>query len=296
MANIVETRLIYTSGVYKFSQAMRNCRRILVLIDILRNPPFQIYANEKSNPAVYFLGYYTLWIGDYVYEKKPIEFTEQCIIHYENPGLQLLNNLLAVGTQVASVIQALGSVMTPPAPLIIVQSPDPEFEGCPYTWIKFKLPFGTRIQVTVLGTLTQEFPGAQAFPAASDPIDEVPRYPVDRPRSEDPVRSEPYEDESPGDTAIATPEDPDLGIVAVVCTLTFEVRVSDQPNYLDYVSVVVPNNTYNAPYVDITGYVGNRYLYYSRVNGSAGVITLGGPYDPLLGVVISYSNVAVNCV
>lgn len=209
MPNIIETRLIYTAGTYKFSDAMRNCRRILILVDLLRKPPFQIYANEKSNPPVYFLGYWTLWIGDYVYDKRPLEFTEQCIIHYANPELQMLNNLLAVGTQLSTIMQRLGAAMSPPAPITLFPSANPEFEGCPYTWIKFKMPEGTRIQLTAVGTPLQVFAGAQATPSASDPTDSVPAYPDTPGRSSDPPRSLPNPGEKPGDTAPVTSSDPE---------------------------------------------------------------------------------------
>lgn len=276
MPNIIETRLIYTAGTYKFSTAIRNCRRVLILVDLLRAPPFQIYANEKSNPPVYFLGYWTLWIGDYVYDKKPLEFTEQCIIHYGNPELQLLNNILAVGTQLGSIIQSLGAAMSPPAPVILYPSFDSEAEACPYTWIKFKLPEGTRIQLTAVGTPLQEFAGAQALPGASDPQDDVPRYPVARPRSEDPARSAPNAGEKLGDTAPATLQDPDISYVPPICTLTVGVLRSDT-GATEYVSNTVPDGSYRVAYREVTG-PGTIYLI--KCNGSQGVVTVAGPFNP----------------
>jgi len=294
---IIETRLIYTQGLYKLSDAMRSCRQITIVSDLLRFPKFTVYANEKSNPPYYFLGYYTIWTGDYVQERRALEFTEQALLLYDNPVLQASNLLLAVGSRIQDTIQALGSVMTPPAPIILLPQPDVSAEACPYTDIKFKMPLGTRIQVTAVGIPLEEYGDVQGVaPSLHQPADTVPRYPLDRDPSQDPPRSEPYVNEVPGDTAPATADDPDAGIPPVVCTLTFENRRSDQPSYVGYSSVTVPNASYNSAYVDVVSNNGSTYTYYARSNGNLGVITLGGPFNPPVSVTITYSNFAVSCV
>lgn len=209
---ITETRLIYTQGVYVLSDAMRSCRQITIYTDLLRFPKFTVYANEKSNPPYYFLGYYTVWMGDYVENRYALEFTEQAVFTYDNPVLQLSNLLLAAATNIGDTVQALGTAMTPPAIIVFLPQPPASAEGCPYTRIKFKMPLGTRIQVTAIGIPLEPYGTAQQVnPSLHQPSDEVPRYPLDRDPSLDPARSPAYSDELPGDTAPATSDDPDAG-------------------------------------------------------------------------------------
>jgi hypothetical protein len=217
LAPIIETRLIYTAGVFKLSDEIRACRRIILLVDMLRTPPFQVYQSEKSNPPYGFYGYYTVWRGDYVEYRAPLEFTEQVVLGYDNPSYQLTNLVLGAATTVLGTIQALGAAMTPPALIAFFPLPPPTVEVCPFTKIKFKLVFGTRIQVTAVGFPVEEYDGQQAVPDLSYPDDTVPPYPDDRPRGEDPARSPGYEDDLPGDTAPATPDDPDLGLTTDPC-------------------------------------------------------------------------------
>lgn len=192
---------------------MRSCRQITIYADLLRFPKFTVYANEKSNPPYYFLGYYTVWKGDYVESRQALEFTEQAVFSYDNPVLQLSNLLLAAATNIGDTVQALGAAMTPPAIIIFLPQPPASAEGCPYTRLKFKMPLGTRIQITALGIPLEAYEGSQqVLPSLHQPTDEVPRYPLDRDPSLDPPRSAPYDDEVPGDTAPATPEDPDSGL------------------------------------------------------------------------------------
>lgn len=211
---ITETRLIYTSGVYVLSDAMRACRLITIYSDLLRFPKFTVYANEKSNPPYYFLGYYTVWQGDYVESRRALEFTEQAVFSYDNPVLQLSNLVVASATNVTNVIQAFAAQSTPPVAIVFIEQPPFSVEGCPYTRLKFKMPEGTRIQITAVGIPLEAYEGSQsASPVIRDVTDDVPRYPLDRDRSEDPARSPGYTDDLPGDTAIATSDDPDLGYV-----------------------------------------------------------------------------------
>lgn len=294
---ITETRLIYTQGVYVLSDVMRSCRQITIYADLLRFPKFTVYANEKSNPPYYFLGYYTVWRGDYVESRRPLEFTEQAVFAYDNPVLQLSNLLLASATNITDTIRALGGAMTPPAVIVFIPQPPASAEGCPYTRLKFKMPLGTRIQVTAQGIPLEAYEGAQTVtPSLHQPHDEVPRYPLDRPPSFDPPRDPPYADELPGDTALATPEDPDSGLYPVVCTLTFKSMRSDLPGQQFDNAFVVPNNTYTSAYVDIVSSNSVSYTYYTRSSGSEGVVTLQGPFSPPLSISISYADFAVNCV
>lgn len=209
---ITETRLIYTKGVFKISDAFRDCRRILIVTDLLRFPAEPQYFNEKSNPPHYFLGYVTLWMKDYVFSKFPLEFENQIVFEYQNPGLQLANISLGIGNNISNWIQALGAAMTPPASVVFLPQPDITFESCPFSQLKFQLTFGTRIQVTCVGYETEFFEGQKTQPASSDPQDDTPKYPKDRPRIEDPARNLPYDDENPGDTSLASSDDPDASL------------------------------------------------------------------------------------
>jgi len=193
---------------------MRACRLITIYSDLLRFPKFTVYANEKSNPPYYFLGYYTVWQGDYVENRRPLEFTEQAVFSYDNPVLQLSNLVLAAATNITNVIQALGAAMTPPAAVVFVAEPPASGEACPYTRLKFKMPEGTRIQITAVGIPLEVYENSQQVsPVIRDVNDDVPRYPLNRDRSLDPARSSGYTDDLPGDTAVATALDPDAGYV-----------------------------------------------------------------------------------
>lgn len=294
---IIETRLIYTQGVYVFSDAMRACRQITIVTDLLRFPTFTVYANEKSNPPYYFLGYYTVWKGSYVESRLPLEFTEQVVFSYDNPHLQSSNLLLAAATNLGNTIQALGSAMTPPALILFQNQAAASGEACPYTQLKFKMPLGTRIQLTAIGIPLEAYASAQAVaPSLHQPTDQVPRYPVDRSLYLDPPRSPAYTGESPGDTAPASASDPDSSLPSVVCRLTFNSYRSDIPSFVGNNSFIVPNNTYTTAYVDIVSTSGSTYSYYTRSNGSAGIVTLQGPFNPNTGVFITYRNFAVNCI
>lgn len=299
---IIETRLIYTQGLYKLSDAMRSCRQITIVSDLLRFPSFTVYANEKSNPSYYFLGYYTLWTGDYVQKRLPLEFTEQTLLLYDNSVLQLSNLLLAAATNINSVVQGLGAAMTPPAVVILYPLPDVTAEGCPYTDLKFKMPLGTRIQVTAIGIPVEEYEGSQGVaPSLHQPSDTVPRYPLDRDPSQDPPRSDPYPDEVPGDTAPATSEDPDSGLETPppplpICykVLTGNATSSNTPG-----QDIVYNGAQSARWVRGNVVSSERLLitggYY---NGCYGVfLVVDGVIDPSFGanMVITADLDNVNC-
>lgn len=213
-------RLIYTAGTIKFTDALRYCRRILITSDVLRFPPQTVYASEKTNPPNYFLGYATLWIDSYVVKKIPIEFSEQIIFHWDNLEFQ---NYISLGCfsalQVDNLVALRESIPLPGA-LVKVSPPLGDFPGMPYSHMKFKLPLGTRLQISAIGeeqVVCDDFTPPARLPELPDLID---RYPLERPRIEDPARDEPYDDELPGDTALATDEDPDSGMVALPVTLS----------------------------------------------------------------------------
>lgn len=181
---------------------------------MLRKPPYQVYASDKSNPPYYFFGYFTVWTGQYVEYRKALEFTEQVVLQYYNNERQNAEMILGAATRIVENMVTLGGAMTPPALLVSVAEDDVEYEICPYTEIKFKLVFGTRIQATLIGFPLIQATGQKTVSDTSYPLDSVPPYPIDRPRIEDPPRSPPYEDEVPGDTAPATPEDPDSSLTS----------------------------------------------------------------------------------
>jgi len=206
---VSKTRLIYTAGTFAIPSELAVCRRIITLVSVLRRPPTQEYQNERSNPPKGFLGYVGLFINSYCERILPLEFDPQAIFLWDNPQIQLYYTTLCSSANVVDSLVALGAVMTPPA-ILIPTTPSPApFQGCPYTILKFKLLFGTRIQVDTIGEEVVACTGI--VPTATVPDFGPPpaKYPPDQARDEDPPRSLPEEGELPGDTAPATPEDPE---------------------------------------------------------------------------------------
>ena len=209
MATITKERLIYTSGTFKLDDNLRECRTLYVFIDVLRKPPSAIYQNERINPPKNFLGYVSLWIGDYVAKVFPLEYESQVVLEYTNFEFQLYKTLnCSVGLLTDNIV-ALGAAMTPPAILLPTTPTPPSFPGCQYEWLKFKLEPLTRIKVTAVG---EEAIGCDDidFPVSiPDFPDTTPPYPPDRPLDEDPPRSDPEPGEKPGDTTPPSADDPE---------------------------------------------------------------------------------------
>lgn len=211
---IVKSRLIYTAGTFSVTDELAVCRRVLLTISVLRRPPTQEYQNERSNPPKGFLGYVGLFINSYCERILPLEFDPQILILWENPAIQLYYTTLCSSANVVDALVALGAAMTPPAVLIPLTPEPSPFQGCLYTSLKFKLLFGTRIEVTAIGEEVVACAGIT--PQATVPDLDAPpsKYPSDRARSDDPARSDPEPGELPGDTAPATVEDPDASLSA----------------------------------------------------------------------------------
>lgn len=205
------TRLVYTAGTLKLTDAARQARRLIVKTDVLRRPPSARYQNERSNPSKWFFGYVSLWIGEYVQAVFPLEYEAQIVFLWDNLHLQNNHALYCISTNNNNNLAILGSAMTPPALVQIVPQEVPSFPGCPTEWIKFKLEPLTRIQVTALWE--PAFACLDITVPVVVPIgaDNVLPYPQDRPLSQDPARSPAESGELPGDTALSSANDPDVG-------------------------------------------------------------------------------------
>lgn len=209
---VSKTRLIYTAGTFTVDDALAQCRRFVIYADVLRLPYSARYANERSNPIKRFLGYVSVFIGDYVYNVFPLEYDAQVILFWDNPDLQNHQTLLDSTSTIQNTIATLGLAIDPPAVILPIPGFIPSFGGCPYSKIKFKLEAGCRIQVSALGEEVEKgtsFGDVITVPALPDI---VPMYSDDDPRASDPARSDPEPGELPGDTAPATSDDPDLGL------------------------------------------------------------------------------------
>jgi len=206
-------RLIYTAGTLKFTDDLRQCRKIWVYCDVLRKPPSAVYQNERSNPPKNFLGYVSLMIDEYVVKVIPLEYEHQLIFEYDNLDFQLYKTINCVGALIIDGLVALGTAMTPPAILIPITPTPAEFPGCPYVWLKFKLEPLTRLKVVAYGDEAIGCDGVTFPVSLPDPPPPPTPYPPSRPLIEDPARSEPEEGEEPNDTKLADEDDPDLGIV-----------------------------------------------------------------------------------
>lgn len=246
-----------------------------ITTDILRKPKSHVYASEKSNPVTYFFGYASFFIGDYCTHKVAIEFTEQVILQVDNLYLALF---ALEGCDTALMTNNLVShrISIPLAGgLIPVDNPVPTFPGITFSKIKFLLPDGCRIKVTAVGeelNLCEDFKPPITLPVLPDLTEP---YPKNRDRSLDPARSTGYIDDFPGDTAIATSEDPDLGYDARRCfkvtgtsATTFQqpgsYLQSSGTSYPSYVKAVTV--TQNVSLVQ-GGYYDGMYGYFLYIDG-----------------------------
>lgn len=254
--DVVKTRLIYTAGTFSLTEQLASCRRLIIKSSVLRFPPTVVYSSEKSNPPKYFLGYAALFVNDYCEKLIPLEFDPQAVLIYDNLPLQLYYTILCTGALQVDNLVRLGSVLTPPAVLIPITNAPSPFPGCVYTSLKFKLLFGTRLQIDAVGdptiacdgvTVNVSLPNLSAPPA---------KYPGDRARSDDPARSEPEPGELPGDTSAASLEDPDVSLSAGPVNLKVSYHRGATPGRPDLgdvdVTYSVPNRTYTALLIDGT--------------------------------------------
>lgn len=284
---VSKTRLIYTAGTFAIPAELSVCRRVVTAVSVLRRPPTQEYQNERSNPPKGFLGYVGLFINSYCERILPLEFDPQAILLWDNPAIQLYYSTLCTGATVIDALVALGAAMTPPAILLPVTPSASPFQGCPYTTLKFKLLFGTRIQVDTIGEEVVACAGI--VPEATVPDFGPPpdKYPSDRARSEDPARSSPEDGELPGDTAPATADDPDISLTIPPCILTVGLTRSDLGTE-DRYSIEVPDATYNSPFINTIG-PGTTYIV--QVTGSGGTLNVAGPFNPgSVVITITYVN------
>lgn len=207
---VTKERLIYTAGTFKITDELANCRRLVIRSSMLRKPNSARYWNERSNPIKYFFGYVSIFINDYVYTTIPLEFEQQIILLWDNPEKQLYARMLCEFSNNTSNLVSLRTSIPLAGALLPLPGEPGTFSGCPFTNLKFKLEFGTRILVTGVGDETEVCDDAP-FDTILPNLDPPPApYPEDQARDEDPPRSEPEEGELEGDTAPSTPEDPEL--------------------------------------------------------------------------------------
>jgi len=209
---ILKERLVYTAGTFKIDDDLTKCRRLLVRTSVLRSPFSAKYWNERSNPPKFFLGYCSIFIGDYVFSVFPLEFENQIVLLWDNLAAQLYARILCEALNINANLVRLRVSIPLPGVVVPVPGDTNSFPGCPYNFIKFKLEPGCRILVTGVGEEVEICEGGDfetTVPALAAP---PPKYPGDQARDEDPARSEPEEGELPGDTAPATIDDPDSSL------------------------------------------------------------------------------------
>lgn len=209
---IVKERLIYTAGTFKIDDSLARCRRLIIRASVLRFPFSAVYRNERSNPPKYFLGYCSVFIGDYVWNVFPLEYENQITFLWDNLHSQIYARMLCEFINSNSNLVALRASIPLTGALVPLPADPGTFPGCPYNFLKFKLEPGARIVVTGTGEELETCEGGDfetTVPSLTFPPG---LYPDDQARDEDPARSEPEEGELPGDTAPATLTDPDAGL------------------------------------------------------------------------------------
>lgn len=206
---IVKERLVYSAGTFKIDDTLNRCRRIIVRASVLRLPFSALYRNERSNPSKYFLGYVTVFIGDYVYDIFPLEFEQQIVLLWDNLASQIYARMLCEFINSNSNLVALRTSIPLAGALVPLPADPGTFPGCPYTFLKFKLESGARILVTGVGEELETCEGGDFQTTVPDLAPPPSPYPDDQARDEDPPRSPPEEGELAGDTAPVTAEDPE---------------------------------------------------------------------------------------
>jgi hypothetical protein len=219
-------RLIYTAGTFKIDDALAQSRRLIIRSSVLRFPPTTNYANERSNPRKYFLGYATIFINDYVYSIQPIQFEQQIILLWDNLEYQVHARMLCEFANSNTNLVALRTSIPEPGGLVLLPQDPGTFPGCPYTNIKFKLLLGTRLSIFAAWEPMETCEAANPVTTLPSLDPPPPLYPEDQARDEDPPRSLPEEGELPGDTAPATIDDPESdGAVAGSWLLTWSTGI-----------------------------------------------------------------------
>lgn len=287
---IGKERLVYTAGTFKIDDTLARARRIIIRTSVLRLPFSAVYRNERSNPAKYFLGYVSVFIGDYVLNIFPLEFEQQIVLLWDNLASQIYARMLCEFINSNSNLVAL-RVSIPLAGALVPLPADPgTFPGCPYTFIKFKLEPGARILVTGVGEELETCEGAD-FSTTVPTLDSPPLpFPADQARDEDPARSLPEEGENPGDTAPATVEDPDISLTVPPCTMTVGIFRNDIGT-TEFAVGEVPNATYASAFLTT---IGPGTIYVVQSTGNMGTVTVAGPFNPG-SVVVSIVSVEVVC-
>jgi len=210
---ITKKRLIYTAGTFDITDELAKCRRVVITMSVLRLPFSAKYVNERSNPRKYFFGYMTVFINEYVQYLVTLEYERQVLLLWDNPGVQLAISLFCATKQLSENLIThresipLTGTLTP-----VPGTPSP-FIGSPFTNLKFKLEAGCRIQVVADGEEVYSCSGVIPTVTVPDLDPPAAPYPLTRPRSEDPPRSLPEAGELPGDTALASPSDPEIPAV-----------------------------------------------------------------------------------
>jgi hypothetical protein len=283
-------RLVYTAGTFKIDDTLARCRRVVIRTSVLRLPFSAVYRNERSNPPKYFLGYASLFIGDYAYNIFPLEFEQQIVFLWDNLASQIYARMLCEFINSNSNLVALRNSIPLPGTLVPLPADPGTFPGCPYTFIKFKLEPGARILVTGVGEELETCEGGDFETTVPDLTPPPDPFPPEQARDEDPARSLPEEGEKPGDTAPATVEDPDSSLTDGPCTMTVGIFRNDLGT-TEFAVGEVPNSTYATAFLTTVG-PGTTYVVQST--GNMGTVTVAGPFNPG-SVVVSIVSVDVVC-
>lgn len=209
---IEKERLIYTSGTFKIDDTLARCRRVIIRASVLRLPFSAVYRNERSNPSKYFLGYVSVFAGEYVSSVFALEFEQQIVFVWDNLASQVYARVICDAINTNLYIQAVRNTLPPVGGVPLIPGDPGTFPGCPYNFIKFKLEPGARILVTGIGEELETCPGGEFQTTVPDLAPPPAPYPLEQARDEDPERSPPEIGELPGDTAPATAEDPDSSL------------------------------------------------------------------------------------
>jgi len=284
---ITKERLIYTAGTFKIDDDFARCRRFVITMSLLRLPFSARYVNERTNPRKYFLGYMSVFVDQYVHHVVTLEYEAQCLLIWENPSIQLYTTALCLAKVASDNLVALRGSIPLPGAVVPLPFDVATFPGCSFTNLKFKLEPGCRIAIAAAGEEIIECDGISPEATIPDLTPPASPYPPEQAREEDPPRSDPEEGELPGDTAPVTLDDPDSSLTIPPCVLTVGLTRSDLGTE-DRYSVEVADGSYTSPFINTIG-PGSTYIV--QCNGSAGVVTIAGPFSPgSIVITITYVN------
>jgi len=296
---LIQQRNISGKGILKVPTDVRQNRAYILYASVFRKPKNQ-YLNFNYNPTRGRFGTLVFLRDGYVINSAPIEYPKQVFDGVNDiSGQTLLAVKCAYDGMLESVYRLSVNLAATPGSFgltpVNYTNLIADYVSLRLAWDECRLVCyaDTAIQLSLYRLLYDVCNPSFDADIPTPTPDPIPEIPAGEPiEGIDPA----YDDEIDDGSTIPYPGDSPPTPPPLICTLTFEVRRSDIPTFVDYASFIVPNSTYNNVSISITGSGGGRYTYIGVSTGDQGTITVYPGGDPLNEVTITFSNPEVTCV